>query len=95
MRHGAVRNGVELPEVYALLVGAARAAAHACLNDEVRSRLLATVFAGLAPATSQTSTADFSCRAPRRATTVNRLRSGAAVLFDHEGGSDRTGCLLG
>ncbi|MDT0469472.1 SbtR family transcriptional regulator [Streptomyces gibsoniae] len=57
---GAVRNDVELPEVYALLVGASRAAAHASLDDEVRTRMLAIVFTGLAPTTSQASTADFS-----------------------------------
>jgi hypothetical protein len=46
---GAVRADVELPEVYALLVGTSRAAAHAHLDEEVRARMLAIVFDGLAP----------------------------------------------
>ncbi|MEU6553216.1 TetR/AcrR family transcriptional regulator [Streptomyces sp. NPDC046915] len=46
---GAVRNDVELPEVYALLVGASRAVARASLDDQVRSRMLTIVFAGLTP----------------------------------------------
>jgi AcrR family transcriptional regulator len=46
---GAVRDDVELPEVYALLVAASRAAAHAALDDEVKSRTLAIIFDGLAP----------------------------------------------
>jgi len=46
---GAVRDDVELPEVYALLVGTSRAAAHAHLDEEVRARMLAIVFDGLAP----------------------------------------------
>ena len=45
---GAVRDDVELPEVYALLVGTSRAAAHAHLDDEVSARMLAIVFDGLA-----------------------------------------------
>jgi AcrR family transcriptional regulator len=45
---GAVRGDVELPEVYALLVGTSRAAARAHLDDEARARLLAIVFDGLA-----------------------------------------------
>ncbi|NMO51907.1 helix-turn-helix transcriptional regulator [Actinoplanes sp. TBRC 11911] len=44
---GAVRDDVELPEVYALLVGTSRAAAHAHLDDEVTARMLAIVFDGL------------------------------------------------
>jgi AcrR family transcriptional regulator len=48
-RAGAVRDDVELPEVYALLVGTSRAAAHAALDDEVRARVLAIVYDGLAP----------------------------------------------
>ena len=48
-RAGAVRADVELPEVYALLVGASRAAAHAHLDVEVKERMLAIVFDGLAP----------------------------------------------
>nr|BFE59906.1 TetR/AcrR family transcriptional regulator [Dactylosporangium thailandense] len=43
---GAVRDDVELPEVYALLVATSRTSA---LDDEVRARMLAIVFAGLAP----------------------------------------------
>ena len=50
-RAGAVRDDVELPEVYALLVGTSRAAAHAHLDEEVRTRMLAIVFDGLAPDT--------------------------------------------
>jgi AcrR family transcriptional regulator len=48
-RAGAVRADVELPEVYALLVGTSRAAAHAHLDVEVKERMLAIVFDGLAP----------------------------------------------
>jgi AcrR family transcriptional regulator len=48
---GAVRTDVDLPEVYALLVGTSRAAAHAHLDQEVTRRMLAIVFDGLAPAT--------------------------------------------
>ena len=47
---GLVRADVELPEVYAVLVGTCRAAAVAELDDAVRDRMLAIVFAGLAPA---------------------------------------------
>jgi len=46
---GAVRDDVELPEVYALLVAVSRAAAHAHLDQELRTRVLAIVFDGLAP----------------------------------------------
>jgi AcrR family transcriptional regulator len=46
---GAVRDDVELPEVYALLVATSRAAAHTDLDDEVKARALAIVFDGLAP----------------------------------------------
>jgi hypothetical protein len=46
-RAGAVRDDVELPEVYALLIGTSRAAAHTNIDDEVRERLLAIVFDGL------------------------------------------------
>ena len=46
---GAVRDDVELPEVYALLVATSRAAASAHLDEEVRTRMLAIVFDGLAP----------------------------------------------
>lgn len=47
-RAGAVRDDAELPEVYALLVAASRAAATG-LDDEVLARALAIVFDGLAP----------------------------------------------
>jgi AcrR family transcriptional regulator len=43
---GAVRDDVELPEVYALLVATSRTAN---LDQEVRTRMLAIVFDGLAP----------------------------------------------
>jgi AcrR family transcriptional regulator len=46
---GAVRADVELPEVYALLVAASQAATHGHLDEEVRARMLAIVFDGLAP----------------------------------------------
>jgi AcrR family transcriptional regulator len=46
---GAVRDDVELPEVYALLVGASRAAARARLDEEARARLFTIIFDGLAP----------------------------------------------
>ncbi|WP_030937125.1 TetR/AcrR family transcriptional regulator [Streptomyces sp. NRRL S-646] len=48
-RAGAVRNDVELPEVYALLVATSRASAPAHVEEEVRDRMLAIVFDGLAP----------------------------------------------
>lgn len=48
-RAGAVRDDAELPEVYALLVATSRASAHARLDEEVRDRMLAIVFDGLAP----------------------------------------------
>ncbi|WP_207934192.1 TetR/AcrR family transcriptional regulator [Actinomadura sp. KC06] len=46
---GAVRADVRLDEVYALLVGASRAAAHLRLDEPVRSRALGIIFDGLAP----------------------------------------------
>jgi AcrR family transcriptional regulator len=46
---GAVRDDIELPELYALLIGASRAAAYAHLDEEVQARALAIVFDGLAP----------------------------------------------
>jgi AcrR family transcriptional regulator len=46
---GAVRDDVELPEVYTLLVAASRAAAHSGIDDEVKARALAIIFDGLAP----------------------------------------------
>jgi AcrR family transcriptional regulator len=45
---GAVRDDVELPEVYALLAGISRATARAHLDEEARARLLAVVLDGLA-----------------------------------------------
>jgi AcrR family transcriptional regulator len=48
-RAGAVRADVELPELYALLIGTSRAAAYARLDSEVQARALAIVFDGLAP----------------------------------------------
>ncbi|MEV4509988.1 helix-turn-helix domain-containing protein [Dactylosporangium sp. NPDC049525] len=48
-RAGEVRDDVELPEVYALLVATSRAAAHPNLDAEVSARVLDIVFAGLAP----------------------------------------------
>jgi AcrR family transcriptional regulator len=45
---GAVRDDVELPEVYALLVGASRAAARARLDEQARARLFVIIFDGLA-----------------------------------------------
>jgi len=50
---GAVRDDVELPEVYALLASISRVAARAHLDEEARARLLAVIFDGLAPRTSQ------------------------------------------
>ncbi|RSM84816.1 TetR family transcriptional regulator [Kibdelosporangium aridum] len=47
-RAGAVRSDVELPEVYALLVGTSRAAARGNLGQQVTRRMLAIVFDGLA-----------------------------------------------
>jgi AcrR family transcriptional regulator len=47
-RAGAVRDDVELPELYTLLVGASRAAA-VQPDPEVRARALAILFDGLAP----------------------------------------------
>jgi AcrR family transcriptional regulator len=46
---GAVREDVRLDELYALLVGASRASAHARLDERVRARVLAIIFDGLAP----------------------------------------------
>ena len=44
---GAVRADVELPEVYALLIGASRSAYYARLDSGVRDRTLAIIFDGL------------------------------------------------
>lgn len=48
-RAGAIRDDVELPEVYALLVATSWAAARTDLDDAVQARALAIVFDGLAP----------------------------------------------
>ncbi|MFJ4788280.1 TetR/AcrR family transcriptional regulator [Streptomyces sp. NPDC088794] len=48
-RAGAVRDDVELPEVYALLVATSQASARAHLHEEGRARMLTIVFDGLAP----------------------------------------------
>jgi AcrR family transcriptional regulator len=52
---GAVRKDVGLPEVYALLIGASRAAALAHLDEDVRARAVAIVFDGLAGQTRRAS----------------------------------------
>jgi AcrR family transcriptional regulator len=46
---GAVRDDIQLPELYALLVGTSRAAASAHPDEKVQARALAIVFDGLAP----------------------------------------------
>ena len=46
---GVIRDDVELPEVYALLVGVSRAAAREHPGEQMRARLLTIVFDGLAP----------------------------------------------
>jgi AcrR family transcriptional regulator len=46
---GVIRDDVELPEVYALLVGVSRAAAHEHLGEAGTARVLTVVFDGLAP----------------------------------------------
>ncbi|MEV6270157.1 helix-turn-helix domain-containing protein [Kribbella sp. NPDC051936] len=46
---GAVRADAELPEVYALLIGASRGATAAKLDPETRDRMLAIVYDGLRP----------------------------------------------
>lgn len=45
---GAVRDDAELPEVYALLVATSRAASQPHIDEDVRTRMLAIVFDGLA-----------------------------------------------
>jgi AcrR family transcriptional regulator len=72
---GAVRDDVELPEVYALLVATSRAAAHADLDEEVKARALAIVFDGLAPHPN----------APVHATSPNRPRPTADRLHNEPG----------
>jgi hypothetical protein len=46
---GVIRDDVELAEVYALLVGVSRAAAHDHLGEAGTARVLTVVFDGLAP----------------------------------------------
>jgi AcrR family transcriptional regulator len=46
---GVIRDDVELPEVYALLVGVSRAAAREHPGEQVRARMLTIVLDGLAP----------------------------------------------
>jgi AcrR family transcriptional regulator len=48
---GVIRDDAELPEVYALLVGASRAAAREHPGEQVTARMLTIVFDGLAPRT--------------------------------------------
>jgi hypothetical protein len=48
---GVIRDDAELPEVYALLVGASRAAAREHRGEQVTARMLTIVFDGLAPRT--------------------------------------------
>jgi AcrR family transcriptional regulator len=45
---GAIRADVELPELYALLIGMSRAGAYAQLDHDVRTRAVAVIFDGLA-----------------------------------------------
>ncbi|WP_329547677.1 TetR/AcrR family transcriptional regulator [Streptomyces sp. NBC_01356] len=56
-RAGAVRDDVELPEVYALLVATSRASALARLEEDVRHRMLAIVFDGLATSPTRSKAA--------------------------------------
>jgi hypothetical protein len=46
---GAVRTDVGIPEIIALLMGAARSAEHAAADPEVQRRSLRVVFDGLRP----------------------------------------------
>jgi hypothetical protein len=46
---GAVRADAEMPEVYALLIGASRGATAAKLDPETRDRMLALIYDGLKP----------------------------------------------
>jgi len=46
---GVIRDDVELPEVYALLVGVSRAAAREHPGEQVRARMLTIVLDGIAP----------------------------------------------
>jgi AcrR family transcriptional regulator len=64
-RAGGLRDDVELPEVYALLVATSRAAAHTHLDEEVRTRMLAIVFEGLAPHPMQECTGEQPEPSPR------------------------------
>jgi AcrR family transcriptional regulator len=45
---GAVRADIDLPELYALLIGMSRAGAYAQLDQQVRTRALEVIFDGLA-----------------------------------------------
>jgi AcrR family transcriptional regulator len=47
---GAVRADIDLPELYALLIGMSRAGAYAQLDHQVRTRALEVIFDGLAAA---------------------------------------------
>lgn len=55
---GAVRAHVQLPELYALLIGLSRAAVVAELDADVQARALAVVFDGLATPRSDAGAAD-------------------------------------
>ena len=46
---GAIRDDAELPEVYALLAGTARATARMSLDEDAKARLLSIIFDGLTP----------------------------------------------
>jgi AcrR family transcriptional regulator len=46
---GAVREDAQMPEVYALLIGASRGATAANLDPELRDRMLALIYDGLKP----------------------------------------------
>jgi AcrR family transcriptional regulator len=48
-RNGAVRTDAELPEVYAMLIGASRGATAANLAPDVRDRMLTLIYDGLKP----------------------------------------------
>jgi AcrR family transcriptional regulator len=65
-RANTIRADVELPEVYALLVGTSRAAANTHLDAEVKERMLTIVFDGLAPGRDTSAHADDQPSQPRR-----------------------------
>jgi AcrR family transcriptional regulator len=54
-RAGAVRADIGLPELYAVIVGMSRAAAHVQLDPEVQARALGVMFDGLAPYNSRSN----------------------------------------